>query len=567
MKFSCNALLFSLMIMLFGCAKKDKVAPPDPVSPNLSAFTIPAKIYGDVPFDIIAPKSNSTGAFSYTSSNLKVATISGKTITVKGSGSSVITAIQAAAGNFTADSMKYTLNVGLTAPTLSGFTIPNKSVNDAPFTLTNPKSNSPGVFTFKSNDTTRATVTGNKVTIKSAGSCTIVAIQAASGSYRADTIQATFNIAGLIMPTLTNFVVPTKKISDPVFTLTAPKSNSVGAFTYKSTNFTVATVSGNQVTIKGIGKTDIIATQVATGAYSGASISVIFTVVDLPTPTLSGFTIPAKKPTDAPFTLVAPKSNSTGAFTYSSSNTAVATITGNKVTIKGTGQTQIIATQARTITYASESIAATLTVSGTLPPGSVMDVDGNVYTTVTIGTQTWMVENLRVTHFNEGSSISNFTSDKDWQTLTPGTSAYCDYNNDANTALVYGKLYNWYAVTSLRGLAPKGFHIPTDAEWTTLYNYLGGVRESGGKLQEVGTAHWETQVTATNSTKFTALPSGARNNEESASFSGLRNDANWWSTTASSSTNAWYYNIYIKGYFERHDVQKTAGFAVRCIKD
>ncbi|MDB5144628.1 MAG: hypothetical protein JWQ66_3341 [Mucilaginibacter sp.] len=566
MKFSCNALLFSLMIVLFGCAKKDKVNPPEPVTPNLSTFAIPAKVYGDAPFDIIAPKSNSPGTFKYISSNIKVATISGKTLTVKGSGTAVITAIQAATDSFLADSIKATFTVGLDVPHLGAFTIPNKKLGDPVFTLTNPSSNSTGAFTYKSVNPSVATVSGNKVTIIASGQCSIIVTQAAAGNYRADSLQATFIVAGLITPTLTNFSVPTKKISDPVFTLTAPKSNSAGAFTYTSTNFTVATVSGNKVTIKGIGKTDIVATQAATGAYSSAKISVIFTVTDLPTPTLSGFTIPVKKPTDAAFTLVAPRSNSTGAFTYSSSNTAVATVSGNKVTIKGAGQTQIIATQARTSAYASESIAATLTVTGTLPPGSVMDVDGNVYTTVTIGTQVWMVENLRVTHFNEGAPIQNITNDTQWQTLTPGTSAYCDYNNDANTSLVYGKLYNWYAVSSLRKLAPKGFHIPTDAEWTTLYNYIGGTRQNGAKLQEAGTSHWQVAI-GTNTTKFTGLPGGGRNNDYTKLFNGLGSDAYWWSATASSDTNAWFYNLYVKGYLDRDNVQKTAGFSVRCIKD
>ncbi|NBU72637.1 MAG: hypothetical protein EBS53_14545, partial [Bacteroidetes bacterium] len=100
---------------------------------------------------------------------------------------------------------------------------------------------------------------------------------------------------------------------------------------------------------------------------------------------------------------------------------------------------------------------------------SITDVDGNSYATVQIGTQCWTQSNLRVGKYRDGSSIPNITDNTLWsQTNTSSTGAWCNYNNDANNGTTYGKLYNWYAVNDSRGLCPTGWHVPTDAEWTTL---------------------------------------------------------------------------------------------------
>src|SRR5665648_943598 len=106
------------------------------------------------------------------------------------------------------------------------------------------------------------------------------------------------------------------------------------------------------------------------------------------------------------------------------------------------------------------------------PSGTVTDIDGNVYKTVTIGTQVWMAENLKTTKYRNGDPIPNITDATAWTNLTTG--AYCNNNNDANYATTYGRLYNWYAVNDIRNIAPAGWHIPTKAEWTTLTTYLGG---------------------------------------------------------------------------------------------
>jgi len=162
------------------------------------------------------------------------------------------------------------------------------------------------------------------------------------------------------------------------------------------------------------------------------------------------------------------------------------------------------------------------------PSGTMTDRDGNVYTSVTIGTQTWMVENLKTTKYKDGTDIPLVTDDTEWANLnTPG---YCWYNNDAATYKnSYGALYNWYAVSTGK-LCPTGWHVPTDAEWTTLTTYLGGESVAGGKLKELGTTHWTTPNTgATNETGFAALPGGYIYYDGTFDFIG--NIGGWWSAT------------------------------------
>ena len=116
-------------------------------------------------------------------------------------------------------------------------------------------------------------------------------------------------------------------------------------------------------------------------------------------------------------------------------------------------------------------------------PVTVTDIDGNIYNTVTIGSQVWMVENLRVSKYRDGTSIPNVTDNTQWTNLTTG--AYCYYDNNSSFNNIYGKLYNWYAVNNSKNIAPLGWHIPSDAEWITLYNYLGGQLVAGGALKSI----------------------------------------------------------------------------------
>jgi len=193
----------------------------------------------------------------------------------------------------------------------------------------------------------------------------------------------------------------------------------------------------------------------------------------------------------------------------------------------------------------------------------VKDADGNVYNIVTIGSMTWMAENLKVTHYSNGTSIPNVTDGTTWGTLESG--AYCDYNN---TPGIYGKLYNWYSVNSSSGLCPAGWHIPTDYDCTLLASFLGGVGIAGGKLKEVGTAHWQSPNTeATNETGFTALPGGVRSN--GGSYSGIACGASWWcSTETGSLINAFIRGVnYNNSNLDRSYLGKNSGLSVRCLKN
>ena len=201
------------------------------------------------------------------------------------------------------------------------------------------------------------------------------------------------------------------------------------------------------------------------------------------------------------------------------------------------------------------------------PPasGTVTDIEGNVYHFVTIGTQVWMVENLKTTKYRNGDSIPNIIIDTAWSNLTTG--AYCNYNNDVNIATTYGRLYNWFAVSDSRNIAPNGWHVPTDEEWATLTTYLGGENVAGGKLKETSTIHWNSPNNgATNETGFTALPGGICSSNET--FSGVGLYGYWWSFTPYSSSMAWSRNMYF-GYISitRHYDIKVVGLSVRCIRD
>jgi uncharacterized protein (TIGR02145 family) len=204
--------------------------------------------------------------------------------------------------------------------------------------------------------------------------------------------------------------------------------------------------------------------------------------------------------------------------------------------------------------------------------GSMTDQDGNTYKTIQIGTQIWMAENLKTTKFNDGTSISNVTDSIGWSNLS--TPAYCWYNNDASAYKnTYGALYNWYAVNSGK-LSPKGWHIPTDDEWTILVNYLGGDYVAGEKMKESGTTHWQASepgfkdYSGSNSSGFTGLPGGNRGLYDVGKFGAIRGGGGWWSSTEYDSTWAWTRSLHYADFMvPRYKELKTFGFSVRCIKN
>ena len=205
----------------------------------------------------------------------------------------------------------------------------------------------------------------------------------------------------------------------------------------------------------------------------------------------------------------------------------------------------------------------------------VTDVDGNVYRTIMIGDQIWMAENLSVTHFRNGDPIPNVTDSMHWtDTYEP---AYCEYNNSTSFVQHYGRLYNWYAVQDPRNIAPEGWHVPDDSEWSELETFLGmdsvavnDIRwrgeNQGVQLKEIGTAWDSLDTGATNESGFTALPAGYR--RFNGRFDYIDYTAFFWTTTEYEELQGWfralrcdYTNVY------RYANLKEYAFSVRCIKD
>ena len=194
--------------------------------------------------------------------------------------------------------------------------------------------------------------------------------------------------------------------------------------------------------------------------------------------------------------------------------------------------------------------------------------DGKTYKTVKIGNQIWMAENLNVSHFRNGDPIPHAKTVEEWKKAGENRQpAWCYYNNNPDNGDRFGKLYNWYAVNDRRGLAPKGWKIPSDDEWTQLIDYLGGEDVAGGKMKEKGTKHWESPNTgATNKSGFTGLPGGPRSGIGNFRYIGLTGF--WWSSSESSTSLAWTRALgYDGGYVRRLGSPKETGLSVRCLRD
>ncbi len=219
----------------------------------------------------------------------------------------------------------------------------------------------------------------------------------------------------------------------------------------------------------------------------------------------------------------------------------------------------------------------------------VEDYDGNIYNTINIGDQVWMRENLKATHYSDGTAIPLVEDSATWDNLVYSDKAYCFYDNDTVKRATYGNLYTWAAAMNgapssdsipggIQGVCPTGWHLPSDAEWKELEMYLGmslsdadltdwrGTDE-GGKLKETGTEHWISPNTgATNSTGFTALPGGIR--RENSEFFDMGGGSDFWSSAESDSDHAWYRLLgYGSSGVNRNSYYKNGGFSVRCVKD
>lgn len=201
-----------------------------------------------------------------------------------------------------------------------------------------------------------------------------------------------------------------------------------------------------------------------------------------------------------------------------------------------------------------------------MPGPSVTDVDINSYNSVKIGNQIWMAENLKVSHYRNGDPIPNVTDGTVLFNLTTG--ACCDFNNTPSNSIIYGKLYNWYTVNDSRNIAPTGWHVPSDAEWTILSHYLGG-HNAGGKLKETGTNHWKSPNTgATNESGFTALPDDYRGDGGMFYINDFGSNGNWWSSTKDDTYGAWSRGVdYNSADMNFGHFYEASGYSVRCLRD
>ena len=193
----------------------------------------------------------------------------------------------------------------------------------------------------------------------------------------------------------------------------------------------------------------------------------------------------------------------------------------------------------------------------------LIDIDGNSYPTVQIGNQIWMKENLRVSKYRNGDEIPNIVENEEWERLKTG--ACCNYENNIENDTNYGKLYSWYAVDDKRDLAPEGWHIPSDLEWQTLIDYLGGEEIAGGILKTDYFWH-DSILNVTDDYEFSAMPGGGRNGNGSFDSSGIMGF--WWGRNEFDSVNSWY--IYLENKTNSVSslfCDKKVGASIRCIKD
>ena len=213
--------------------------------------------------------------------------------------------------------------------------------------------------------------------------------------------------------------------------------------------------------------------------------------------------------------------------------------------------------------YATNSVGTSYGNELTFTTFAVMDIDGNGYHSKLIGTQTWLIENLRTTHYLNGDPIPNVTDNTQWYNLTSG--AYCFKNNDTSVPAVLGVLYNWYTTNDSRNLCPTGWHVSTDSEWDALVSFLGGTGTAGGKMKLPGTLYWMSPNTgADNSSGFSGISGGQRGIDGNF-FDGA---GCFWTSTPENATNArdWFL-VWNYASVTRYWDKKVDGFNIRCVKD
>jgi uncharacterized protein (TIGR02145 family) len=434
-------------------------------------------------------------------------------------------------------------------------------------------------------------------TMSQAGSGTITVTGLTNGTTYTFTVTAT-NAAGTSAASaVSNSVTPrtvpgiptigtaTAGAGQSTITYTAPVSNGGGAITsYTATSApggltgTLSQAGSGTITVTGL--TNGTAYTFTVTATNAAGTSIASAASNAVTPyTISGAPIIGTATLGtggsnglATITFTAPSNNGGTVITSYTTTSSPGGLTGT-VTQAGSGTIFV-----NNLTYGT---AYTFTVTATNAAGTSAASNASNSVTplasVTIGTQIWESRNLEVTTYTDGTVIPQVTSPSAWAALTTG--AWCYYANVTANGTTYGKLYNWYAVvgiydaasstnTALRKkLAPTGWHIPTDDEWTTLSTFLGGTTVAGGKMKSTGTTLWTTPNTgATNSSGFTGLPGGYRDN--AGTFDPIGNYGFWWSSSEFDSSAVWdryvHYNSGSDGRWRHH---RAFGFSVRCVRD
>ena len=197
---------------------------------------------------------------------------------------------------------------------------------------------------------------------------------------------------------------------------------------------------------------------------------------------------------------------------------------------------------------------------------STLNKEDSLLESVKIGTQIWTTKNLDVSTYRNGDPIRHASTFQEWtDAQNKNEGAWCYYENDPKNGEIYGKLYNWYAVNDKRGLAREGYHIPSDAEWYVLTEYLGGEGIAGYKMKS--TTGWENNGNGDNSSGFNGMPGGYRYRDD-GTFSNITEDGYWWSSSERNAGGAWSRSLFNnETEVYRNDNSKNYGFSVRCIKD
>lgn len=340
-------------------------------------FPIITTTYGVGTLPIVPPTTNSPGVWSYTSSNPLVATVSGGVLNILAAGSSTITATQAASGDYTSRSRSTPLRVNQGVPVFGAYPDQSVSILQKTFALTPPISSSNGTWTYSSSNSAVAPIIGNTVTLLDGGQVTITASQSMTSNWKSASTHMTLTVIALDPMIGTFGDITIMKDSVHSLTLSAPSSLSQGAWTFTSSNPAVATIYGTTLTPLALGTSTITAHQDHWGNYGSASISMTLTV-QAAAPTIGAFpdvTASVSSTPPSTVTLVPPTSNSQGAWTFTSSDTTVASTAGTIVTLYKPGTATITATQSPWGSYGlSSPVSMTLTVVGTPTIGAWSDI-------------------------------------------------------------------------------------------------------------------------------------------------------------------------------------------------